>query len=168
MGDGENTGNNDNPTLTCVRRALVILLESSQACCCAFLNRIGSGGCDRWLGIGCCDATHENNEKTAMVDQMAMNTRDEHRIAAKIAEMMAMLCVRNTQLEALHAGRVPVSRTGDFSDLRVIDADGNEIPWPEVSHLDDDEMKAGVSKTAPFRMNFLPDFWHHKKLINLL
>ncbi|MBF0340757.1 MAG: hypothetical protein HQL95_07300 [Magnetococcales bacterium] len=71
-----------------------------------------------------------------------MNERDEQRIAARLAKMLALLCVRNTRLESLHAGRVPVSRTGDFSDVRVIDADGNEIPWTEVSHLDDTEMKA--------------------------
>ncbi len=67
---------------------------------------------------------------------------DEHHMAAKIVKMMALLCVRNTRLEDLHAGRVPVSKTGDFSDVRVIDADGNEIPWSDVSHLDDDGMKA--------------------------
>jgi len=61
----------------------------------------------------------------------AMSDRDEQRIADKIAKIMAMLCVRNTLVEDLHAGRVPVSRTGDFSDVRVIDADGNEIPWPK-------------------------------------
>lgn len=71
-----------------------------------------------------------------------MNTRNEQRITAQITKMMAMLCIRNTRLEDLHAGRVPVSRIGDFSDVRVVDADGNEIPCPEVSHLDDDGMKA--------------------------
>ncbi|MBF0185783.1 MAG: hypothetical protein HQM06_15550 [Magnetococcales bacterium] len=71
-----------------------------------------------------------------------MNVSDDQRIAAQLAKMMAMLCVRNTRLEDLHAGHVPVSKTGDFSDVRVIDAAGNEIPWPEVSHLDDTEMKA--------------------------
>ena len=72
---------------------------------------------------------------------MAMSKKDEQTIAAKIAKIMAMLCVRNTRLEALHAGRVPVSKTGDFSDVKVIDADGREIPWTEVSHFDDEEMK---------------------------
>ena len=70
-----------------------------------------------------------------------MSKKDEQTIAAKIAKIMAMLCVRNTRLEALHAGRVPVSKTGDFSDVKVIDADGREIPWTEVSHFDDEEMK---------------------------
>ncbi|MBF0263340.1 MAG: hypothetical protein HQL97_16050 [Magnetococcales bacterium] len=71
-----------------------------------------------------------------------MIRNDEQRITAQLAKMMAMLCVRNTRLEDLHAGLVPSSRTGDFSDVRVIDADGNEIPWPVVSHLDDEGMKA--------------------------
>ncbi|MBF0214598.1 MAG: hypothetical protein HQM00_13720 [Magnetococcales bacterium] len=71
-----------------------------------------------------------------------MRKSSEQRMAAKVAKTMANLCFRNTRLEGLHDGRSPVSRTGDFSDVRVIDADGNEIPWPEVSHLDDDKMKA--------------------------
>jgi len=53
-----------------------------------------------------------------------------------------MLCVRNTKLEDLHAGITPVSRTGDYSDIVVIDAEGREIPWTEVSHLDDETMRA--------------------------
>ncbi|TCO68906.1 hypothetical protein [Rhodovulum euryhalinum] len=55
---------------------------------------------------------------------------------------MAVACVRNTQLEALHAGRTPISRTGDGSDVIVQDAEGNRIPWSEVSRIDDDEMRA--------------------------
>ena len=54
---------------------------------------------------------------------------------------MAMMCVRNTELENIHAGLTPVTRTGDYSDVKVIDADGREIPWPEVSHFDDDAMR---------------------------
>ena len=73
---------------------------------------------------------------------MPMNQENEKRIAARLAKIMAILCVRNTRLEDLHAGRVPTSKTGDFSDVTVIDADGNKIPWKEVSHFDDDEMKS--------------------------
>ena len=36
---------------------------------------------------------------------------------------------------------VPVSKTGDFSDVTVVDADGQEIPWIEVSHFGDDAMR---------------------------
>ena len=71
-----------------------------------------------------------------------MRPEDEDLIAAKLARVMAVACVRNTQLEALHAGRTPISRTGDGSDVIVQDAEGNRIPWSEVSRIDDDEMRA--------------------------
>ena len=71
-----------------------------------------------------------------------MNKDDEKRIAAKLARIMAMLCVRNTQLETLHAGLTPVTRTDDYSDVFVLDGNGRRIPWTEVSHIDEDEMRA--------------------------
>ena len=71
-----------------------------------------------------------------------MDPDDEKRIAAKLAKIMAMLCVRNTQLETLHAGLTPITRTGDYSDVFVLDADGRRIPWTEVSRFDEDEMRA--------------------------
>ena len=71
-----------------------------------------------------------------------MNRDDEKRIAARMAKTLAMMCVRNTGLETLHSGVVPVTQTGDYSDVRVIDADGREIAWNDVSHLDDDQMRA--------------------------
>ncbi len=71
-----------------------------------------------------------------------MNEEDEKRIAAHLAKAMAIICVRNSRLEDLHAGQVPTSRTGDGSDVTVIDADGNRIPWKDVSRIDDNEMHA--------------------------
>jgi hypothetical protein len=49
-------------------------------------------------------------------------------------------CVRDT-LEDLHAGITPTSKTGDYSDVKVISPFG-EIPWNEVSRISDEEMKA--------------------------
>jgi len=70
-----------------------------------------------------------------------MNKDDEQRVAARLARIMAMLCVRNTQLETLHSGPTPVTRTGDYSDVFVVDADGRRMPWSEVSRIDDAEMR---------------------------
>ena len=72
---------------------------------------------------------------------MAMSQESEKRMAADMAKIMTMICVRNTRLENLHAGIVPTSNTGDFSDVMVVDADGNKIPWNDVSHFDDNEMR---------------------------
>ena len=71
-----------------------------------------------------------------------MNAADEKRIAAMMAKTLAMMCVRNTGLETLHSVIVPVTHAGDYSDVRVIDADGREIAWNDVSHLDDDQMRS--------------------------
>ena len=70
-----------------------------------------------------------------------MKSDDQKRIAEKLARIMAMICVRNSKLEDLHAGPAPVSLTGDYSDVFVVDADGRRIPWAEVSRIDDDEMR---------------------------
>ena len=53
-----------------------------------------------------------------------------------------ILCMRYTQLEKLHAGLGPITRTGDYSDVLVVDADGRRIHWTEISRIDEDEMRA--------------------------
>ena len=53
-----------------------------------------------------------------------MKEADEERIDARLAKLMAMICVRSTGIEDLHAGTVPVSLTGGFSDVFLTDAEG--------------------------------------------
>jgi hypothetical protein len=60
---------------------------------------------------------------------------------SEFAKMMAAACVRRGYLEKLHDGFTPVSRTGDYSDVKVIDAEGREIPWNQVSRINQDEMR---------------------------
>lgn len=58
-----------------------------------------------------------------------------------LVKLMALLCVRNTSIELIHEGFVPITRSGDYSDVKVIDGDGREIPWNEVSRISPHEMK---------------------------
>lgn len=85
-----------------------------------------------------------------------MKPQDEERIAASLAKIMALICVRNTRLEDLHAGIVPVTRAGDYSDVFVFDAEGRKIPWHQVAHIDDaqmrDLMRATVSRLFTFHI----------------
>jgi hypothetical protein len=85
-----------------------------------------------------------------------MRKEDEKRIAARLAKVMGMMCVRNTKLEGIHTGLVPVTKTGDYSDVVVLDAEGRKIPWAEVSHIDDAQMrelmKEIVNKLYTFQM----------------
>jgi hypothetical protein len=60
----------------------------------------------------------------------------------EFAKLMTAACVRRGYLEKLHEGVEPVTRAGDYSDVKVIDAEGREIPWNQVSRIDQDEMKA--------------------------
>ena len=99
---------------------------------------------------------------------MAMSQESEKRMAADMAKIMAMLCVRNTRLENIHTGIVPASNTGDFSDVMVVDADDNKIPWNDVSHFDDNEMRELIREIVNRLYTFHlkgndPDF---RKLIN--
>ncbi|MBZ0130616.1 MAG: hypothetical protein K8F59_16085 [Rhodobacteraceae bacterium] len=64
-----------------------------------------------------------------------MTSNEEKRIAANLAKTMALLCVRNHKLENIHADKVPAIKTGDWSDVTVVDANGDRIPWTEVSHI---------------------------------
>ena len=67
--------------------------------------------------------------------------RKERRGAPAFARILALMCVRQSRLENLHRGLSPITRTGDYSDVVVVDADGRRIPWPEVSRFDQNEMR---------------------------
>jgi len=69
-----------------------------------------------------------------------MNKKTQEQYSANLAKALAVLCVRNTFLEDLHAGKSPISRTGDYSDIKVVTPD-REIPWNELSRISDEEMK---------------------------
>ena len=61
-------------------------------------------------------------------------------IAKRLAFGMALMCVRNTCIEDIHAGVEPSSKAGDFSDVTVVTPFG-EIPWNNLSRIRDDEMR---------------------------
>lgn len=65
----------------------------------------------------------------------------DEKTCAELAKTLTAMCVRNAEIESIHAGTPIVTKTGDYSDVRVIDAEGNEFAWPEVSHISDEEMK---------------------------
>ena len=72
---------------------------------------------------------------------MPETANPEHELTSLLVRTMVLLCFRNSIIEDIHAGLVPVTRTGDYSDVTVIDADGRRIPWPEVSQIDQNAMR---------------------------
>ncbi len=97
-----------------------------------------------------------------------MDENEKMHIAASLAKIMAMMCVRNTKLEDIHAGVVPVTKAGDFSDVMVVDANGRKIPWAEVSHFDDDAMRDLMQQVVNrlYTFQLKTDDPHFQKLID--
>ena len=65
----------------------------------------------------------------------------DEKTCAELAKTLTAMCVRNAEIENIHAGTPIATKTGDYSDVKIIDAEGNEFAWPEVSHISDEEMK---------------------------
>lgn len=58
----------------------------------------------------------------------------------RLTKLIVLECFRNSGLEDLHAGISPSSAAGDYSDV-VVNSPYGSIPWPQVSRLNDEEMK---------------------------
>ena len=61
-------------------------------------------------------------------------------IAKRLALGIALMCVRNTCIEDIHAGVEPSSEAGDFSDVKAVTPFG-EITWNNLPRIRDDEMR---------------------------
>lgn len=71
-----------------------------------------------------------------------------------VARSIAALCVRNTFLEDLHSGTTPSSKSGDYSDVKVLTPYG-EIPWTTLSRISDAEMKRLIKEIVDKVYTFL-------------
>lgn len=72
-------------------------------------------------------------------------TFNPNKSQTELAKIMTAACVRRGYLEQLHCGTTPVTLTGDYSDVKVIDAEGREIPWNNVARINQDEMRTLVT-----------------------
>jgi len=57
----------------------------------------------------------------------------------KVAKLITLNCIRDL-IEDLHSGKVPISKTGDYSDVKVVTPE-REIPWNELLRITDEEIK---------------------------
>ena len=76
-----------------------------------------------------------------MTVETAREVSSNPEVLKRLAKYLAQQCFRNTMLEDLHAGVTPDSATGDYSDV-VVRSPYGEIPWPRLSRVSDEEMKA--------------------------
>jgi hypothetical protein len=90
-------------------------------------------------------------------DQMTELARSEV-LRGRLAKLMALECFRNSELENLHAGKFPSSKTGDYSDVKVVSPYG-EIAWNDLGRLSDDEMKVLMIDVVNHCDKFLHDLF---------
>jgi hypothetical protein len=64
----------------------------------------------------------------------------EPALQQRLAKYLVHECFRNSELENLHAGVVPDSKTGDSSDV-IVKTPFGDLPWRDLSRFDDAEMK---------------------------
>jgi len=76
-----------------------------------------------------------------MTIETAREISSNPEVMKRLAKYLAQQCFRNTLVEDLHAGITPNSQTGDYTDV-VVRSPYGEIPWPRLSRLSDEEMKA--------------------------
>jgi hypothetical protein len=83
--------------------------------------------------------------------------------AETLAKALVYRCLRFGYLEELHGGKVPLSKTGDFSDVKVITPD-MDIPWTEVSRFNNDEMKKLIKEIVDNVFTYLLCFGQEGRL----
>jgi hypothetical protein len=76
-----------------------------------------------------------------MTVETAREVSSNPEVLKRLAKYLVQQCFRNSMLEDLHCGITPDSQTGDYSDV-VVRSPYGEIPWPKLSRLSDEEMKA--------------------------
>ncbi len=82
-----------------------------------------------------------------------------------LANAITVLRVHNNPtLETIHKGKSPISETGDFSDVFVIDGKGNKIPWNEISRITQYEMKSFMKNVSNHIYDFLCNIGDEKFL----
>ena len=139
----------DRLTTVAVREGCASLLVESKYAAHDIRPKV-SRRCGRWAGLrretlpaspAVCIPSRETRG-SGLREADTMERDYERELRASLAKAMAVMCFRNTVIEDFYAGTAPVSHTGDFSDVVVIDADGRRIPWPEVAHIEQSEMRA--------------------------
>ena len=75
-------------------------------------------------------------------------------IAEKLAKMLACHGGRDSALAVLHAGTLPSSQTGDYTDVKVVSPYG-EIAWNRLGRISDKEMQPLMEEIVDRLYTFL-------------
>jgi hypothetical protein len=76
------------------------------------------------------------NQRVCMTPDQLIELKSNPVLRGRLAKFFALECFRNSKLEDLHTGKSPSSKTGDYSDIKVVTPYG-EIPWNTLFRLND-------------------------------
>jgi hypothetical protein len=85
----------------------------------------------------------------------------------RLAKYLVLQCFRNSGLENLHAGIVPDSKTGDYTDV-VVHTPFGEIAWGKLSRFDDAEMKVLMMDVVNRTYKFIRELFNDEAGAKLL
>jgi hypothetical protein len=85
----------------------------------------------------------------------------------RLAKHLVLTCFRNSVLEDLHAGTIPASMTGDYSDVFVHTPYG-DIPWNNLSRIDNAEMKAMMVDVVNRTYQFIQELFDEECSADLI
>lgn len=83
-------------------------------------------------------------------------------IQQRLAKYLVLKCFRNSALEDLHAGIVPDSKSGDYSDV-VVSTPYSEIPWNQLSKISDAEMKVLMQDVVNHTYRFIQELFDEER-----
>ena len=85
----------------------------------------------------------------------------------RLAKYLVLRCFRNSVLENLHAGIVPDSKSGDYTDV-VVHSPFGQIAWGKLSRFDDAEMKVLMMDVVNRTYKFIRELFHDESGAKLL
>ena len=80
----------------------------------------------------------------------------------RIAKHIALRCFRNSILEDFHEGKVPDSKSGDYTDV-VVRTPDREIPWNDLSRISNAEMKKLMINVVNHTYHFIQEFFDDER-----
>jgi hypothetical protein len=83
-------------------------------------------------------------------------------IQQRLAKHIALRCFRNSILEDYHTGKVPDSKSGDYTDV-VVHTPYGEIPWNNLSRFNNDEMKMLMIDVVNHTYHFIQELFDDER-----
>lgn len=103
-----------------------------------------------------------NSQETGKVDltkKFVVPKMTHSQKAKLLARFLSQVCFRDSVLKELHCGMTPSSKTGDYTDVKVVSPYG-EIEWNKLSRISDREMRVLMLDVENNVKQFLIDNFH--------